>query len=236
MTTRAWLGRIAVAAGIGPTWAKRAYKDEENLRLLIAFVLNSDSNCIDVGSHEGRFLEDIVRLAPLGHHIAYEPLPHFSKKLTQQFPTVDVRAAAASNVDGEGEFVHVKNLPAYSGFRRRAYPSAPDIEMIRVRTERLDDHLPADYVPTLIKIDVEGAEQLVIEGAMQTITQHRPVVVFEHGKGASDFYGSSPAEIAGLLGKAGLRIFDLDGNGPYTIGQLEDSYRRNVRWNFVAHP
>jgi FkbM family methyltransferase len=231
-----WLGRVAVAAGLGPAWARRAYQDEVNMRLLLAFGLSRDSNCIDVGSHEGRLLSDIVRIAPHGKHIAYEPLPHLFKKLIQTFPTVDVRNAALSNSEGNSEFVYAKNLPSYSGLRRRAYPSAPDIEILTVRTERLDEHLPPGYVPDLIKIDVEGAEQLVMEGAIETLKRHRPIVVFEHGKGASDFYNSSPPDIFGLLcDTAGLRIFDMDGNGPYTLAEMDETYRRNGYWNFVAH-
>jgi FkbM family methyltransferase len=236
MTATAWLKRVAVAAGVGPAWARRAYQDELNMRLLLAFSLAADSNCIDVGSNDGRFLSEMVRIAPFGHHIAYEPLPPFFAKLTKDFPGVDVRGAALSNVNRTSEFTYVKNLPAYSGFRRRRYPTKPTIEKITVQTERLDDHLPQDYVPALIKIDVEGAEQLVIEGAMETLRRHRPIVLFEHGTGASDYYGTGPSNIYKLLcDVAALRIFDLDGYGPYSLHQLEAVYRRNDRWNFVAH-
>jgi FkbM family methyltransferase len=231
-----WFARVAVAAGLGPAWAKRAYQDEVNLRLLLAFTLSQNSNCIDVGSYEGRFLSDIVRVAPHGQHIAYEPLPHLASVLTRTFPGVEVRKAALSDVDGQSEFIFARNLPSYSGLRRRAYPSAADIEVLSVRTERLDDHLPPGYVPSLIKVDVEGAEQLVFEGAMETLRRHRPVVVFEHGKGASDYYGASPRDVFNLLANmAGLRIFDLDGNGPYSLPQFEETYDRSDRWNFVAH-
>jgi FkbM family methyltransferase len=230
-----WFARVAVAAGLGPAWAKRAYQDEVNLRLLLAFTLSHDSNCIDVGSYEGRFLSDIVRVAPHGQHIAYEPLPHLAGVLAQAFPGVEVRNAALSDVEGQSEFMYARNLPSYSGLRRRAYPRAADIEVLSVRTERLDDHLPVGYVPSLIKIDVEGAEQLVIEGAMETLKRHRPIVVFEHGKGGSDYYGTSPRDVFSLLNTAGLRIFDMDGNGPYTLLQFEETYKRNDRWNFVAH-
>ena len=227
---------MAVAAGIGPAWARRAYQDEVNMRLLLAFSLAADSNCIDVGSHDGRFLSEMVRIAPLGRHIAYEPLPPFFAKLTKDFPHVDVRGVALSNLDGMSQFAYVTNLPAYSGFRRRSYPTKPVIDTITVRTERLDDHLPRDYVPSLIKVDVEGAEQLVIEGAMETLKRHRPIVLFEHGTGASDYYGTGPSDIYRLLcDAAGLRIFDLDGHGPYSLSQLETVYGRNDRWNFVAH-
>jgi len=231
-----WVGRILPAVRLGPARAMRAFRDERNMRLLLAFTLSSDSNCIDVGSNEGFVLAEMVRLAPNGHHIAYEPLPHLYDRLRTTFPTVEVRNVALADIDGSSTFMHVRNMPAYSGLRRRAYPTEPDIEVIEVTTQRLDGHLPKGYVPSLIKIDVEGAEQLVIEGALETIKEHRPTILFEHGRGASEYYGSSPSAVHRLLcGEAGLRIFDLDGNGPYTDGQFERTYERNNCWNFVAH-
>jgi hypothetical protein len=112
-------------------------------------------------------------------------------------------------------------MPQYSGLRERTYPRAVDRELITVATERLDDHLPEGCAPAFIKIDVEGAECLVIEGALRTLAAHRPTVVVEHGPGGSDHYGSTPAQLHRLLcDGAGLRIFDLDGEGPYSLDRL----------------
>jgi FkbM family methyltransferase len=205
--------------------------DDEHLRLLLAFALGSDSNCIDVGAHTGSVLKDILHFAPNGRHIAYEPLPHLCDSLRSAFPSVDVRCAAASNIDGESTFVHVVDDPAYSGLRKRPDLRPGPIESIVVRTERLDDHLPANYVPSLIKIDVEGAQQLVLEGASRTLRRFKPVVVFEHGADSAAAYGTRSSDVFGLLAEIGLRIFDLDGNGPYSLSRFESS----IHWNFVAH-
>ena len=211
--------------------------DNQNLRLLMAFALTEDSNCIDIGSHKGAVLAEMVRVAPCGKHIAYEPLPFLYKYLVDHFPSVDVRHAAVSNEEGETSFTYVKNLPTHSGFRETSYPVEPQVEKMTVRTETLDGSLPAGYVPALIKIDVEGAERLVIEGAIETISKYKPIIVFEHGRVGAGHYGTQPCQIYELLyDKAGLRIFDLDGNGPYTLGQFEETYAQGNRWNFVARP
>jgi FkbM family methyltransferase len=241
---REFLKRSADAAGVfrplrqilASRGARRARLDNERLRLLLALCLKSDSNCIDVGSYHGSVLAEMVRMAPKGSHIAYEPLPNLCVELANRFRTVQVRCAALSNVDGDGSFTFVKNLPSFSGLRQTRYSQVPEIETIIVRTERLDDHLPEGYAPSLIKIDVEGAERLVLEGAIRTLTTHRPIVVFEHGKGGAEYYDTKPADIFGLLcGDAGLRLFDLDGNGPYSLNRFESTFESNERWNFVAH-
>ena len=91
-------------------------------------------------------------------------------------------------------------------------------------------------MPSFIKIDVEGAERLVLEGAMHTISRYQPTVVFEHGRGAANHYDTGPEQIFALLsGQAGLRIFDLDGRGPYTEADLVETFDRGLSWNFLAH-
>jgi hypothetical protein len=85
--------------------------------------------------------------------------------------------------------------------------------------------------PALIKIDVEGAEGLVLQGARETIIAHRPFVVFEHGHSASEYETTSEEIFDVLCGDGRLRIFDLDGGGPYT----RPDFAVAKYWNFVAH-
>ena len=208
---------------------------EDSLRLLLAFTLSADANCIDVGAHRGDVLRDMLRLAPQGRHIAYEPIPELAAGLAREFPGVDVRNAALSDSAGETSFVHVRSNPAYSGFREREYPGEEQLEHLTVRTERLDDVLPDGYVPALVKVDVEGAELQVFRGMAETLARHRPVVFFEHGQGAADRYGTSSSEVHDLLvGHAGLRIFDERGGGPYSRDEFEALFTQPI-WNFVAH-
>jgi FkbM family methyltransferase len=216
----------------------RYARDEgQHLRELLKSVLKEDSNCIDIGAFRGRVLAEIMRVAPRGCHIAYEPLPHLHRYLVERFPSVDIRQAAVSNVSGETSFTYVKNVAGRSGMREISYPKQPQIETLTVRTETLDSSLPGGYIPSLIKIDVEGAERLVIEGAINTISKYKPVVMFEHGKGSAVHYGTQPHHIYELLhNESGLRIFDLDGNGPYSLGQFEESFAQDDRWDYIARP
>ena len=216
-----------------PTWVQeRARADEVAMRTLFAVALAPDDSCIDVGAGLGDVVAEILRVAPDGHHIAFEPIPFQYEIVRDRFPSVDVRNAAASDVAGETSFTVSRNYPAYSGFRPRDYPGDPGIETITVRTERIDDVVAeSGHAPALVKIDVEGAEALVLRGGVETLRTHRPIVVFEHGHSARG-YGTRSEEIYGLLcGDAGLRIFDLDGNGPYK----ETEFVGSKYWNFVAH-
>jgi FkbM family methyltransferase len=175
-------------------------------------------------------------VAPSGHHIAYEPLPHLCEQLVQRFPEMDIRQRALSSEEGESTFVHVRDAPAYSGLKERAYPLQVRTETITVKTERLDDHLPDGWLPDFVKIDVEGAESLVITGAMETLRRAKPVVAFEHGWGGGEQFGSSDEDIFKLICEdVGLRLFTMDGNGPLGFAQFKEELASGMRWNWVAH-
>lgn len=225
-----------VASNLEPDPGRRQdLHDNRRLALLLAFTLRADDCCIDIGCHEGGFLRDVVRLAPNGKHLAFEPLPHLYAQVRQEFPDVDIRKVALSDREGEASFVHVKDLPGYSGFRQRTYPGNQQLETITVATARLDDILPEGFVPSFIKIDVEGAEELVLKGSRETLGRFRPTVIFEHGLGAADHYGTNSGTLWSLFHDSQMRIFDLDGNGPYSRDEFEDAFAQNERWNFVAH-
>ena len=216
--------------------ARRDRLDNEHLMQLLAFTLRPDSCCVDVGCHQGEILREMVRLAPEGRHVAFEPVPSSHARLASEFPRVDVRQAAASDTDGESEFTVVPDLPSHSGLRERSYPGTPRLEKISVRTERLDSALPEDFAPDFLKVDVEGAELQVFRGALETLRRHRPTVWFEHGAGSSDHYGTTAADVHRLLvGEVGLRIFDADGTGPYSEARFEAVFNEPM-WSFVAHP
>jgi FkbM family methyltransferase len=238
------LGRLA-SSRVGPPLLairrqlkpelRRDRRDTEHLRLLLSFLLARDSSCIDVGAHLGEALEQMLRVAPDGKHIAFEPLPDLHTHLVREFPGVDVRNVALSDHAGEASFTHVRTRPGYSGFRERKYPATEETETITVPVSPLDDALPDGYVPALIKVDVEGAEQQVFEGALRTLSTHRPTLVFEHGSAARE-YGTTPETIFDLLADgAGYRVFDLDGNGPYARADFAAVCARGTHWNFLAH-
>jgi FkbM family methyltransferase len=224
----------AVLHALEPPSRRRNRREHEGVRLLAAAALQADSNCIDIGANEGKVLAIFAEVAPQGRHIAFEPVPRLADSLSEQFPRVDVRRSALSNEHGETSFVIHKTLASRSSLRSVGY-SEEETETLTVQVDRLDDVLPIDYVPMLIKIDVEGAEQLVLEGARMTLARHKPIVIFEHQKSTAVHYGSGPDNLFGLLvGELGMRIFDMDGAGPYTAASFRDAYERGHRWNFFA--
>jgi FkbM family methyltransferase len=229
---------VALRRALEPPARTQDRRDHEALATIFAAVLAEDSNCVDVGAHGGSVLDDLLRIAPRGRHVAFEPLPELAAALQRRLPQVDVRAVALSDRDGEAAFAHVVDRPGWSGLRARPTPDgdAARIETITVRTQRLDDALGADHVPALIKIDVEGAELGVLEGARRTLATHRPLLVLEHGLGSADHYGTRPEDVHDLLTSLGYRLFGLQGQGPFDRTAFAATFHAATLVNFLATP
>ncbi len=74
----------------------------------------------------------------------------------------------------------------------------------------------------LIKIDVEGMEIEVLEGAAQALKQHKPVLLVEHQK-------ADAARMSQLLGEAGYLTFDSGGMNLLAIHREDPSLEHIVQ-------
>lgn len=216
-------------------------KYDRQTRMIMRKLIAKNANCIDIGCHKGEILQSMIKLAPDGHHYAFEPIPEMYQALLANYSDkTTIYPYALSDQTGSTTFQFVKNAPAYSGIRKRQYDiENPDIEEIKVEMKKLDDVIPVETKIDFIKIDVEGAEYGVINGGKKLISKHKPVVIFECGIGASDFYGTKPEDIFNLLAnETGLSIYTLDrflsGNNALTVNDFVDLYNTNKEYYFIA--
>lgn len=201
------------------------------------------SNCIDVGCHKGELLDVILSHSPSGTHFAFEPLPHLFNQLQTKYKgKATVYPYALSDVNGTSTFQYVKNAPAYSGIHKRQYAmETPDIEQINVELKTLDSIIPTEVKIDFIKIDVEGGEYGVLKGAKQLLKKYKPVVIFESGLGASDYYGTKPNELYQFIAnEIGLNISTLKSfikkKPPLTQKEFENHFNNNTEYYFIAYP
>lgn len=215
-----------------------------NDRLTIAALqklLKQNSNCIDIGAHKGEITKLILQFAPEGKHYAFEPIPEYYNLLNSIYgDQVIVRSDALSNEDGTDDFHVLRNDKAYSGLQKRTYLSAnPQVSIIKVQKARLDDVLLESFQPDFIKIDVEGGEFQVLQGAKEILQKHHPAIIMEFGLGAADHYGVTPEMMYDLLvGELGYTIYGLaayvDDKRAHTLESFSNCYETNEEYYFVA--
>lgn len=206
-------------------------------------VLKPDSACVDVGCHDGLIMDRILELAPRGRHFGFEPLPDHYAGIVQRYranPNVQLYNLALSEEAGQTTFNHVVSNPQYSGIRQRHYSRPEEVVQIPVRLARLDDVLPSNAEVRLVKVDVEGAELQVFRGATGMLAKFRPYVVFEHGVGAADCYGTKPEQVYDLLAGCGLKLSVmkdwLEGGKPLDRAAFAQQFYTSLNFYFLAHP
>lgn len=147
---------------------------------LLEFLCRRDADAIDVGANDGSYVHYMRRHA--GHVVAYEPMPTLAKALRQKFPRgVTVEQIALSDKAGSIELrmpvvdgVVVTGCSTVSDDASAAYPAYEGIE---VPMARLDEVYKGSC--GFIKIDVEGHQQAVLEGAVRTIKRCQPRMLVE---------------------------------------------------------
>lgn len=213
--------------------------------LVMQRVITPASVCVDVGCYKGSILQLMMKYAPAGRFLAFEPLPHLYKKILEKFSSDAIRVynLALSDSAGKSSFNWVVSNPAYSGLKKRRYdrPNEKDSK-IDVKVDTLDNILSKEPVGkvSLIKIDVEGAEYSVLKGAENCIKQDKPVIVFEHGLGGSDCYGKRPEDLFELLhDRCGLSISLLSDyllrKPPLDREGFCDQFYKGKHYYFIAY-
>ena len=223
----------------------RNQRYDADTRKIMGQVLLPDSNSIDVGCHRGEILDLMIRFSPSGRKIGFEPIPEFYQYLENKYShdfLVKIYPVALYDKAGTTSFQHVVNEPAYSGIKKRRYDGKDvRINEITVETDLLDHFIPSDIPVGFIKIDVEGAELQVMRGGLKTIKRCRPVIIFECGIGASDFYGTRPEEVYDLISDqcqmkiSTLRKY-LKKESSLSKQEFTGLYYSEKEYYFVAHP
>jgi len=229
---------------LSPIPLSRNHGYDLQTRAIFKKYLRADSHCVDVGCLKGEILDLMLHYAPRGRQFAFEPIPECFQHLQRKYqhsPGCQVYNLALSNQKGTATFNHVLSNPSYSGLRKRDYDKKGELDqIIQVKTDQLDNLIPENLRIDLIKIDVEGAELQVLEGAERIVSRDKPLVIFEHGMGASNHYGTTPEKIFTFFSDRTLRISTLKGflreGPPLDLKEFQEQYDRNLNYYFIAHP
>jgi FkbM family methyltransferase len=174
------------------------------------------STVLDIGANIGFFTRRFARwVAPDGRVIAFEPEALNLRRLR----AILDRENVAGRVEVLGGVVAERS----GRMKLKLNPHHPGDHKIgeageEVDSFAIDDVLAARGWPkvSLIKIDVQGAEERVLDGARQTIERLRPNLFVEvHDVGLREF-GSSSQSLLNRLAGLGYTLHALTDAGPST--------------------
>lgn len=148
---------------------------------------------IDCGAYTGDTIASFMRHCPrFGRIVAFEPDPLNLAKLEDYVSTleernrIDIRTQAVSSKCGVMRFAECGDMTS------RITPDG-----VEVMTTTLDVAL-RDLQPTLIKLDVEGAEADALAGARDTLQRNRPVITIALEHNSHDLW-RLPLKLASLI-------------------------------------
>lgn len=112
-------------------------------------------------------------------------------------------------------------------------------ETAGARAVRLDTWLEAAGIDCVnfIKLDVDGQECAVLDGAVTTLSRHLPVIALEIAPYALRAYGTSAAELCNRLSRLGYSLSDERTGRPLPdAAELEEMLPPGASLNAVARP
>ncbi|WP_374575861.1 FkbM family methyltransferase [Phenylobacterium sp.] len=221
----------------------------------LADLLSGEPVCLHIGASDGRHCYVMTQVAPKARIYAFEPSSFTFEVLKTCLAwhgiadrVTPVNAAVA---DKPGDALLVTPMKT-SGRLGRAFafvaesvpkgPVRPDLDDMGAQVEparvvALDEYCAENGVAYVdfIRMDVEGAEQMALSGALGVIERDHPHVLIEiHPMMLQERFGGSAQAVVDLFLSRGYRMFGLNGD------RLEecDSVEAGVRWKdyFFVHP
>jgi FkbM family methyltransferase len=196
----------------------------------------------DIGAHVGKYTLLCARaVGSQGYVHAFEPNPDLSRLLRLNIDQNGLRNAktnrcAVSDEDGVSDFELCAESSISSLVREenRHTPRASS-RIVTVPTVRLDTYCTRTGArPHLVKIDAEGAELLIFQGATRLLglpVGQSPVWVFEHEPANYARFGYTPARLFEFLRTHGYHTWSSRDGRVTPIEELPPS---DIPANLVA--
>jgi len=165
-----WRARIRL-------WKVEQTEAEVNL---VPILCSRTKTAIDVGAACGLYTMHMLGYSRAVY--AFEPRPDAARALAKEFlgsrPPVHLEAVALSRRSGTASMrLCLKDIGRSTIEPTATLPDSSGLQRIEVPTRCLDDYGLSGV--SFIKIDVEGHEEAVLEGAMETLKRNRPPLLIE---------------------------------------------------------
>jgi FkbM family methyltransferase len=184
---------------LGPRWKPIAFRHIDQTSMsalsrrrvfepelkLVPFFISKPGAVFDIGANLGEYTYVLEKTVGPRRTYSIEPIPQLSAKLTRLFPEVKVLNLALSDTAGTQslKIPIIDGNPVWSRSTLEQFSEAGETGSIfeQVRLQTLDSLCEEINVRDVafIKIDVEGHEQKVLNGATKVMARCHPVLLVE---------------------------------------------------------
>jgi FkbM family methyltransferase len=192
---------------------------------------------LDIGANVGFYAVFLGRVLGTDSVLhCFEPLPSAFDQLEKNVKLNNLRdrvfthSLALSDSPGTAT-LHIPQVSGTSATSMRNLHPEEATYSQDIETQTLDNWATANGVKRvdLIKIDVEGAERLVLRGGWSLISEHRPVIFAELLRKWSAGFGYHPQQVVQELRDLGYRCFAVGS----VLREIDVIDEDTVETNFV---
>lgn len=196
----------------------------------------------DIGANVGYYSVSWARnLAVNGQVHSFEPVPTTYSRLVRNIALNELEERVVANNCGLGDQAATLKMyvPRFSGSGAASLKDLHQDEgsvEVEVPVDTLDGYFAANKLDSfdLAKIDVEGAELLVVKGGADTIRMHKPLLFLELLRKWSKPFGYHPNDLIALLREWGYGCYAFT-NGALAPFDLMTDETAQTNF-FFAHP
>lgn len=190
---------------------------------VIRGVLKPNDVVFDIGANIGYISIFCARLGGVVH--AFEPVPRLASRIKQNAllnnlsSSVYISETAISNKNSS-EILYVAERKDDGSHSLLPGVPAKKVQEIQVKTITLDDYIASSsyYIPQLIKIDVEGYEAYVLDGAVNVLSsQAPPIFIIETGDRLSNQLHESAKTVLQRFYRLSYRVFKIQDCAPFLL-------------------
>jgi FkbM family methyltransferase len=188
---------------------------------------------LDIGSNTGIFALLACAANPTSQVIAFEPVPRVYVRLVENIKLngwenrCQLRSEAVSNMQGSTKFhVMFADVPTSASLHLQGF-RGEEGDLIDVLVTTVDAVCVDDKHVDLVKIDVEGFEDKVLEGMQHVLATSGPTIVIE-------CIPDGPFQaVEAILTKFGYRFYHLRKEGPVAVDKIVPDQHEVYR-NFLC--
>jgi FkbM family methyltransferase len=211
-------------------WKARLRDQRLEVRVTRALVRRGDL-VVDVGANKGTYVYWLrKRVGTSGRVLAYEPQPALATYLmllsgAYGWTNVTVRQLALSNAQGKsGLFVPGRGASPAASLEANVISRMSGVRL-ETQTNTLDNELQKEGAPAFIKVDVEGHELAVFQGAEATLRQHKPHLLFECEE--RHLTKHSPRDVFAFLEGLGYEGYLLRGSALVPVAEFDPAVHQS---------
>src|ERR1035437_5241946 len=194
---------------------------ESDIVNALARIARPNSVVFDVGANIGLMAIPVLQSCPTCRVVSFEPSPNslpYLQRTAQESMYTDrwiIIGKGISRQSGEHDFkIGPPEEALFDRFKSEDRVSEPRAVKVPVTTLDTEWRQMGSPKVSAVKIDVEGAEGLVLEGGIEMINANHPNLIVEWVASYLADFETPVDQLLSFAGKYGYRIYSIPGGVP----------------------